>query len=251
MKEKYYLEKLENKSLDPMEQYRLMTRLETKLFDSDFSQMADEKQFEKDGLKIDLKYNNCQYNPTISEAEERLISTEDQEREAKKWRTLNNISINYNQEGKDLVSLLPEDWQIIFKSSPPDINEGGANFRYKTIFIGKPDNFRNILALTHEIGHAMVFHNLDKDQRQDFLAVNDKFQQATRHGKQLDKDTINEILKSERDAWAVGIKLLKPIIKAGLLTKDDLSAYIHSARGGALETYSTAIKKLIDEERIA
>jgi len=98
MKENYFQNKLEGKSLSPIDSFETMSRIDRKLFDSDFSLSNAQKQvdFEEGDLEIKLSYGECGYTSVIDSAEERHIDLSGREAAAKKWRKLDSLTLNYN-----------------------------------------------------------------------------------------------------------------------------------------------------------
>jgi len=126
----------------------------------------------------------------------------------------------------------------------------GVNPEQRTICIDNSASLKSLIALSHEIGHATAFQDMSDEQRERFVEINDTFRKCARYGKSIKKEILNEVLRSERDAWAVAIKLLKPAIKSGLLAKEDLLNYVHSIEGQGLKTYSKAIDRMIEKRLV-
>lgn len=173
------------------------------------------------------------------------------------FRKLTSLCIkNEKGEGLDLMKdFTTRDFQvpdIFFKTDDRSSEKESRLIRGKIISSISPNSFLGIMAMLHEVGHAVALSekianpNLENLKSMMQKKIGRKILKMpsfihTFIPKQIVEPAVGEVLKSERDAWAVAVSALKRTINAFGVSREDLISAIH---GGALTSYSEGIREV-------
>lgn len=174
---------------------------------------------------------------------------------AGKYRRLTNLTIN-SPEGNELD--LIKDFQpkeIIFAT---DNNFQNSKAKADKILTSLPPNsFLGIMTIFHELGHVKANQKIISSMK-DFTGVKEVFKTITTKKmsrvvmdspiihwflpKKLNEAAGTNVLKDERDAWAVAVRALRGTLNAFGVSNEDFKKAIHDF---ALTSYSENIRKRI------
>lgn len=177
------------------------------------------------------------------------VGTLGQDIENGKYRRLTNLSIKDNR-GKDLDIFDKFDVKDVFFSVDSGESVGShSDSDNGRIFLNCPPNsFISIMTLLHEIGHIVNFRSDTANHDEKVLkTMKDRTilkMPLIFHSFLPTKvvETVGEdILRSERDAWAVTIAMLRKTIDAFDVPKDDLIDAVHKT---GLTLYSDRIREI-------
>jgi len=247
LNDQYFYNKYEKNSIDANESVALLKKLRRPLVELDLSDENNSATISSGELGIDMKFSKAKYSASMRQYDN---LNDDEKKIENNWRELADLKIKYREQEINLGDYLPDDWRIVFHTSSNYDVDASNSMSEKTIAVSeKLDNLASLFAMFHEIGHVQTFQKMSNE---DFLQlVNDSKDLALnfRGGKKIDSSAIDNALKGERDAWAVAIKMIKPFIKSGLVSRIDVVNYIHKT-GEALGSYSKFISSLIERDLI-
>ena len=167
---------------------------------------------------------------------------------AKQWRTLKSYKFRSGEDKLDTTEILPDGWKVIFRPSSGYLGGAGTDDETKTILVDqditKPVA---ILQLSHEAGHAQIMESMTDEERNFVLDTRKEFKEAGREQQEIEGDKIDRVIKDERDAWAFALRTIKPLIKSGILSLNDVRNFIHDI---ALKSYSNDVRSLIEKDLI-
>lgn len=169
-----------------------------------------------------------------------------------KFRKLTNLSIK-DQEGKDALDLMKNSpIHDIFFYIDNDAYKGGKNYKEKIFSYSSPNSFLGIMTIMHEVGHAInnarvlsspkAIESLKAAAKR--LAAKTIVNTPAVHWflpKKINDFAGKNVLREERDAWAVSVSTLRGTLDAFDVSEEDFKDTIHKT---ALITYSERIRQL-------
>ncbi|KKR91470.1 MAG: hypothetical protein UU95_C0002G0023 [Parcubacteria group bacterium GW2011_GWC2_42_12] len=221
----------------------------------EYGKSGKEKVELKDGWTLEYTYE------TLSEQEINSYSTSNeipeslkQDIEAGKFRRLVGLSID-NPSGNELDLMKDFEVRDIFFAID-NKNFHSSLAKNKVFCYFSPNSFLGIMTLLHEIGHTTVVQKIISDS--DTLGgalkgLGTAVKQSTARKiynspylhfflpQKLNEFAGKNVLKEERDAWAVAVSALRGTLDAFNVSKEDLRDSIHKM---PLTAYSERIRQL-------
>jgi hypothetical protein len=232
---RYIEQHLEPENTDRETTERAIARLDKPLASIEY-RPEGENDIEANDLSLRFSYRQ----PTTQDHLEKVLDlgvlTESNE-----WRLLDSLKLLDKGENVifDLMEDLPE-FKILFR---PDTNgpaQSAANPEKKYLIIrGDISQPRAIIALLHEVGHCKDYEKLDDHDKETFESGH----KALHMEGQVSRESLEKVLRRERNAWAYALKNIKPILGRDI-SKADVKQYIHNY---ALGSYSEGMRKKIEE----
>jgi|SRR3989344_2110599 len=173
------------------------------------------------------------------------------------WKLLNSFTLELSEyPGRDLYFFDMDDLpDIIFN---PKVKEGhGYGHAFvesnkkepRVVVFGDIFIPSGMLAMFHELGH-IAFNakrtTLDPNHFENAVWASENFEELLSHPRIIHPRYSREIgeiiIEEERVAWAAAIRALRPLIGAGVISKEDVLAMAHQ---WALQSYSDDIRKIM------
>jgi len=158
------------------------------------------------------------------------------------WRRLDSFTIIDKKTGKeiDLISDLPAGYTALFNPFCEERN-GEAIVEHKGCLVENDiATIHGIIILLHEIGHAIDFERCEKKEERD------KWEDMTFENIRTDED-FEFCVSKERNASAYMLKKIKPLIRSGVISKEDILYCIHGTIAGRDNSLWIKIKNRIGD----
>ncbi|MCK5415942.1 hypothetical protein KAI92_00775 [Candidatus Parcubacteria bacterium] len=241
--------KIEANQISQTEKDNLLEKLENSFFDLDI--YGEKKQeFNINDMKINFEFSECEFNYVMDKFRA-VPSTHYKDEYAEEWKELKNLKIKTETGTISFLEWLPDDWKIIVDSEIPKRDRNGdTDFNEKIISLGAVDlsSLQGIITLAHEIGHVASTINTSESEMKKYFRNIEEFTSGRVYKFPINKEAAEDVISKERDAWAVAFKILKPLIKSGILSKNNLVDYVHKTSKESLSSYSDHFKWYIDNE---
>lgn len=196
-------------------------------------------QLQAGNIEYAMGYESLAANSTASDSVEAIRPNI-----SHTFRKLTSLVVRNTSTGQmlDVVSLLPKEYDIIFKTYVSDYDPGGETDR-KNKVISMNGNITEpswLVVLLHEIGHT----NDRFYDTQSFEEVSSAYGALNRQRGELRPNMQEIILRGERNAWAFALKVLKPLLEgqtaSELFTMARVRDYLYTR---CLSEYSYQIRE--------
>jgi hypothetical protein len=157
------------------------------------------------------------------------------------WLKLNNYSIKSKQSGVsiDLLSELPADYEVFFDPCPWYPN-GEADVQGMLCYVTEDvASVNGLLCMLHEIGHCVDYEQAENRKEWRVKSIKDFVKN--------EKD-MEYLLRRERGAWAYALKKIKPLIKDGIISKEDVMLRVNDSVYSYHKFLGDKIKKEEEKE---
>lgn len=178
----------------------------------------NEEQIIVENEKVVLKLGYEDTGISLDQIENNPVNSEN----AEHWRKLANYSIKSKRSGEttDLLSELPRGYEIFFdphsldSDASADVKGRSCIIRYDIAAVD------GLLSLLHEIGHCIDYEQAENKKKWLKKGIADNAR---------DEHDMEYILRRERGCWAYVLKKLKPLIKDGVVSREDVLLYADNA----------------------
>jgi hypothetical protein len=248
--EKHYFERKMEKPVpeepgtpEYKEKYEPSAEFARPLFAADFSRPDGWIKEKTKGVNFDIVYGECPAKITklITEAKDF-----DPMPNLRAWHLINDLELVSGEKKSKLSEILPAGWRVVFNHEAlADDDEGAVCCESdKYIAINRaPVTPRFFVTLAHELGHMTVDRKMNWRQKIRTITMLRKYDSNIEKQKELSPKIADYVIEDERKAWAVALKILRPLIKAEIISREDLNKFMHNY---ALGSYSDYLQDYLD-----
>lgn len=240
----------------------MLKKLEYPLKDIKYKN-ADSIEFKEADTSLSFSYESLPPHLLIkSPSEMKELNREDQKfienlglNEITNFRILRSFILSNKDKKLDIFQLLPQEYKIYFNP----YNQEKRSFAGEEFMVIKGDFAKpsTLLALFHEVGHLLDLNRMNEETKEKYLLARKNYTDiiykltvARKKSQNIPQEHIMEktlavVINSERNAWALGLQLLRPFFKGIGIEKDDAKMFIHDyilSHG-----YSQQMLQLIEE----